>query len=139
MDQPDRELVGAGDVPLTAVGFTIMNLVSEDKAIAERVYIVKGASKPLLGIPAIRGLGLIHQIRGAYIIKAVHNTPPADNNPVLSSLNDDIVKKYPMLFQGLEKLEGEHTIRLKEGTTPFCLTNPRRVPLPHMKKSEGRD
>ena len=25
-----------------------------------------------------------------------------------------IVKKYPMLFQGLGKLEGEHTIHLKE-------------------------
>jgi len=39
-----------------------------------------------------------------------------------------------MLFQGLGKLEGEHTIHLKEGVTPFCLTTPRRVPLPLMKK-----
>ena len=41
-----------------------MNLVSEDEAIAERVCIVKGASKLLLGIPTIRGFGLIHQIPG---------------------------------------------------------------------------
>ena len=39
-----------------------------------------------------------------------------------------------MLFQGLGKLEGEHTIHLKEGTTPFCLTTPGRVPLPLVKK-----
>ena len=126
--------MGAGDVPLTTFGFAIMNLVSKDKAIAERVYIVKGASKLLLGIPAIRGFGLIHQIPGTYSIKAVHHTPPAGNNPVPSSVKDDIVKKYPMLFQGLGKLEGEHAIHLKEGTTPFCLTTPRRVPLSLMKK-----
>ena len=47
---------------------------------------------------------------------------------------EDIVKQYPMLFQGLGKLEGKHTIHLKEGETPFCLTTPRRIPLPLMKK-----
>lgn len=134
LSKPDRELVEAGDVPLTTVGFVIMNLVSEDKAIAERVYIVKGASKLPLVIPAIRGFGLIHQITGTYSIKAVHHTPrPAGNNPVPLSVKDHIVKKYPMLFQGLGNLEGEHTIHLKEGTTPFCLTTPRRVPLSLMK------
>ena len=102
LSKPDRELVGAGDVPLTTVGFTIMNLISEDKAVADRVYIFKEASKLLLGIPAIRGLGLIHQIPGTYSIKAVHHTPPADNNPVPSSVKDDIVKKYPMLFQSIQ-------------------------------------
>ena len=110
--QNQAKLVGAGDVPLTTVGFAIMNLVSEDKAIAERVYVVKGASKLLLRIPAIRGFGLIQQIPGTYSIKAVHHTPPEGNTPVPSSVKDDIVKKYPMLFQGLGKLEGEHTIHL---------------------------
>ena len=44
------------------------------------------------------------------------------------------MKQYPMLFQGLGKLEGEYTIRLKDGVTQFCLTTPRRVPLPLVKK-----
>ena len=39
-----------------------------------------------------------------------------------------------MLFHGLGKLEGEHTIHLKEGATHFCLTTPRRILLPLMKK-----
>ena len=91
LSKPDRELVGAGDVPLTTVGFAIMNLVSEAKAIAERVYIGQGASKLLLGIPTIRGLGLIHQIPGTYSIKAVHHTPlPAGSNPVPFSVKDDL-------------------------------------------------
>ena len=39
-----------------------------------------------------------------------------------------------MFFQALGKLEGEHTIHLKEGTPSFCLTTPRRVPLPLMER-----
>ena len=44
------------------------------------------------------------------------------------------MKQYPTLFQGLGKLEGEHTIHLREGAAPFCLTTLRCVPLPLMKK-----
>ena len=141
LSKPDRELVGVDHVPLRTVGFAILNLASQDKAIAERVLIVKVASKLPLGIPAIRGLGLIHPIPSTYSIKAVHHTPPADNNPVIFSVKDDFVKKYPMLFSGPWKLEGEHTIHLKEGTTPHCLTTPRRVPFPlitKVKEESGR-
>jgi len=67
--------------------------------------------------------------------------PSPDNNPLTASTKEYPivhckVKQYPMLFQGLGKLEGEHTIHLKEGVTPFCLTTPRRVPLPLMKKAK---
>ena len=57
-----------------------------------------------------------------------------DSQPLRSGTKEDIVKQYTTLFQGLGKLEGELTIQLKEGATPFCLTTPRRVPLPLMKK-----
>lgn len=67
-----------------------------------------------------------------YSVKAVHQTP--DSHPLQSATKGDIVKQYPTLFQGLGKLEGEHTIHLKEGATPFCLTTPRQVPLPLMKQ-----
>ena len=100
-----------------------MNLTLAETVIKERVYVVRGASKLLLGVPAIRSLGLIHEIPGAYSVKAVNQMP--DNHPLQSGTKEDIVKQYPMLFQGLGKLEGEHTIHLKEGATPFCLTTPR--------------
>ena len=134
LSKPDRELVGAGDVPLTTVGFAPMTLALNQTVIEERVYVVKGASKLLLGIPAIRSLGLIHELPGTYSVKAVHHIPSIDNTPLPSRTKKNIVKQYPMLFQGLGKLEGEHTIHLKEGATPFCLTTPRRIPLPLMKK-----
>ena len=129
---PDKELVGAGDVPLVTLGCAVMNLTLNETIVKERVYVVRGASKLLLGIPAIRSLGLIHEIPGTYSVKVVHHMP--DHHPLRSGIKEEIVKQYPTLFKGLGKLEGEHTIHLKEGATPFCLTTPRRVPLPLMKK-----
>ena len=131
LSKSDRELVGAGDVPLMTLGCAVMNLTLAETVIKEQVYVVRGASKLLLGVPAIRSLGLIHGIPGTYSVKAVNQMP--DSQPLRSGTKEDIVKQYPTLFQGLGKLEGEHTIHLKEGATPFCLTTPRRVPLPLMK------
>ena len=93
---------------------------------------MRGTSKLLLGVPAIRSLGLIHEMPGTYSIKAVNQMP--DNHSLRSGTKEDIVNQYPKLFQGLGKLEGEHVIHLKGGATLFCLTTPRRVPLPLMKK-----
>lgn len=62
---------------------------------------------------------------GIHSIKAVHRVLSPDNNPLPSKIKEDIVKQYPTLFQGLGKLEGEHTIHVKEGVTSFFLTTPR--------------
>ena len=43
------------------------------------------------------------------------------------------VNKFPHLFRGLGKLEGDYTITLKEGAKPFALSTPRRVSLPLLK------
>ena len=132
LSKSDRELVGAGDVPLMTLGCAVMDLTLAETVIKEQVYVVRGASKLLLEVPAIRSLGLIHEIPGTYSVKAVNQMP--DSQPLRSGTKEDIVKQYPTLFQGLGKLEDEHTIHLKEGATPFCVTTHRRVPLPLMKK-----
>ncbi len=41
---------------------------------------------------------------------------------------------FPKVFTGLGKLEGAYKIKLKESTTPFALSVPRREPLPMMNK-----
>lgn len=130
LSESDRELVGAGDFPLVTLGCAVVNLTLNVTIVKERVYVVRGASKLLLGIPAIRSL--THEIPGSYSVKSVHHTP--DHNPLRSGIKEDIVKQYPTLFKGLGKLEGEHTIHLREGARPFCLTTPWRVPLSLMKK-----
>ena len=106
----DRELVRKGDVPLVNLGCAVMNLTLDETVI--KVYVVRGASKLLLGEPAIRNLGLIHEIPWMYSVKAVSLMPV--NHPLHSGTKEDIVKHYPTLSEGLCKLVGEHTIHLKE-------------------------
>ena len=60
LSKSDRELVGAGSIPLVTLGFAVMILTLGETVIKERVYLVSGASKLLLGIPAILRFGLIH-------------------------------------------------------------------------------
>ena len=81
LSKSDRELVGAGDVPLVTLGCAVMNLILAETVIKEQVYIVRGASKLLLGVPAIRSLGLIHEIPGMYSVKAVNQM--RDNHTTL--------------------------------------------------------
>ena len=57
-----------------------MNLTVAETVIKERVYVVRGTSKLLLGVAAIRSFGLIHEIPGMYSVKAVNQMP--DNHPL---------------------------------------------------------
>ena len=70
---------------------------------------VKNLHRPLLGRPAIENLELLARINN---IAKDHHDP---------------VQKFSHLFQGLGKLEGNYTIKLKNGTEPYVLTTPRRV------------
>ena len=45
-------------------------------------------------------------------------------------IGDQIPLQYPNQFKGLGKLEGEYTIRLREGACSFALMTPRRVAIP---------
>ena len=96
LSKSDRELVGAGDVPLMTLGCAVMNLTLAETVIKDQVYVVRGASKLLLGVPAIQSLGLVHGIPGTYSIKAVNQMP--DNRPLRSGTKEDITKQYPQRF-----------------------------------------
>lgn len=73
---PDRELLGAGDARLDTVGCVEMDLTHVNTLVKEKVYVIRGTPKLLLGVPAIRSLGLIHEIPGTYSIKAVEVKTP---------------------------------------------------------------
>ena len=90
---------GAGDTQLDTVGFVNMVLVHDTTQISEQVYIVKGASKLLPGVPGIRKLGLVHDLPGTYSIKAIN---VAELSPPMSK--QSVVNEYPKLFSGLGKL-----------------------------------
>ena len=75
LSKSDRELVGAGDVPLVTLACAVMNITLAETVISERVYVVIMASKVLLGVPAICSLVLIYEIPTTYRVKAVNRMP----------------------------------------------------------------
>ena len=52
---------------------------------------------------------------------------------VLQDYAKMITRGFPELFQGLGKMEGEYSIKLKENSQPYALSTCRRVPIPLMK------
>ena len=54
-----------------------MTLTHGNTHVKEKVYVVRGTPKLLLGVPAIRSLGLTHKIPGTYTIRAVEVKVPS--------------------------------------------------------------
>ena len=46
------------------------------------------------------------------------------------------MEQYPTIVSGLDKLEEESYISLKEDAKPFALTVPRKVPLPLLSETK---
>ena len=70
----------------------------------------------LVGLPAIEALALVTRINS------------------IGETTNQIVAKYPQLFQGLGTLSGEYVIRLNEDAKPYAISTPRRVALPLLPK-----
>ena len=70
--------------------------------------------KQLLGRPAIKALKVVTQVQ----------TIKGSESPM---------ERFPQLFKGLGKLEGEYSIQLEEGAVPYALPVPRRVAIPLRK------
>ena len=110
-----RKLFGPGQMELNVLGKFTETISSDTKSVQEEIYVVKGLKHCLLGRPTIEKLGLVKRIYEVY-------TP------------ETIKQKYPKLFQGLGKLDGQYNIQLKDDAKPYALTVPRRVSIPHMSK-----
>ena len=82
----------------------------------QELYVVENLRKQLLGRPAVEALELAVRIEA---VEGERRSP---------------IDRFPKLFQGLGKLEGEYSIKLQEGAKPFALTVPRRVAIPLMKQ-----
>ena len=89
LSKSGRELVREGDVPLVNLGCAVMKLTLYETVI--KVYVVRRASKLLLGVPAIRNLGLIHEILWTYSVSQM-----PDNHPLRSGAKEVIVKQYTL-------------------------------------------
>ena len=76
-------------------------LAYKNATVVEEVYVAPGLHTPLLGRPAIESLGMITRVASIGLTR------------------DQILLQYPDLFKGLGKLEGEYTIRLRDGACPL--------------------
>ena len=95
-----KNLCGPDRKPLQIVGEADVNLRSKQKCSIQRVFVVKGLSNNLLGLPAIKALSLLQYVN--------------------SIQNNDILKEYSDLFTGLGTFTGEYTIRLKSDAVPHA-------------------
>ena len=110
------KLTGPGQQPLDVCGVFEAQIQSHEKATTQNVYVIRGLKTPLLGRPAIEALSLVSVVQSV-------------NSP-----GEEIFKKYPTLFQGLGKLTGEYSIKLREGAQPYAVTTLRRIALPLLPK-----
>ena len=99
---PDRTLRGPDNHDLPVTGQFRATLRRGSRQTQEKVYVVETLNKPLLGRPAIEGLGLLARIAA------------------LDQHSTSIIQQFPLLFAGLGKLDGEYKIRLVEGAKPFA-------------------
>lgn len=115
LQKAKRVLCGPDRQPLKVVGEMTVKLSLKAKSCTHTVYVVRGLQNNLLGLPAVRDLGLIQNIE---------------------SVNDDITSQYPELFTGLGTFKEEYKIQLKPDAQPFALHTSRNVPLTMKKKVE---
>ncbi len=116
--RPNRILYGPGQSALKVLGKFTANMKTTEVTSKQEVFVVRGLKTPLLGRPAIQALNLVHRI---------HNVDGI-------SPDDYWKMKFPKLFTGLGKLEGEYDIKLSDDAKPFCLNTSRRVPIPLLPK-----
>ena len=114
LTSPEREMRGPDNHRLVVLGQWNGTLQYSSTQTKETIYVVEGLSKPLVGRPAIKNLQLVTGV--STVSKTLS---PQD--------------QFPSLFKGLEQLEGDNTIRLREGAKPFALSAPRRIAVPVMK------
>ena len=112
---PKKTLRGPSKHRLLVKGQFTAKLTTENKEVEQELYVVQDLHKHLLGCPAIKALDL------AIRIAAVRG---GSESPFY---------RYPALFQGLGRLEGDYSIQLKEGAKPLAMMVPRRVAIPLMQ------
>ena len=111
---PTKSLHGPSSKKLSVKGQFTAALRYGSKVIEQELYVVDKLHKQLLGRPAIEALKVVMLVQ----------TIKGSESPV---------DRFPQLFKGLGKLEGEYSIQLEEGAVPYALPVPRRVAMPLRK------
>ena len=111
---PNKQLYGPDQQPLEVLGHFLCHLQHKEKAVQHQVFVVDHLKTNLLGLPAITALQLAVRMDSL-------QTP---------TITEDVLKKFPKVFQGLGTMAGEYNIQLCPDAKPHALYTPRHVPLP---------
>ncbi|XP_037529195.1 uncharacterized protein K02A2.6-like [Rhipicephalus sanguineus] len=113
--QPASEtLSGPSGKALQVVGKFDATITWRSRRSNQVVYVVQQLKHPLLGLPAIEGLGLVKFL----------------------CATERVEGRCPELFNGLGLLPGAYTIRLNPAAVPYSVTVARRIPVPLRKVVE---
>ena len=112
----NKVLTGPCKNQLSVCGSFGAQLNTGNKSADQVIYVVQGLRFPLLGRPAIEALNIVSVVQQVQIS------------------TDELYEKFPQVFDGLGKLDGEYHIDLKDDARPYAVTTPRRVPLPLMDR-----
>ena len=121
-----KVLLGPCNYKLNCMGKFKAKLTVNNLSVENDVYVVKDLERPLLSRLESQNLNLINKIETI--------------NKFESKSEDykgKITAKYPKLFKGLGQIAGEYSITLKDHSTPFALSVPRKVPLPLLSKTKA--
>ena len=119
LEKSSKRLYGPGNVPLKVMGSFTAKLQTNASSAVERIYVVKGLDRCLLGRPAITKLDLL---------EFKHRNATCSLGKVITL--ETVKSKSPNLFRELGEMSGEYHVTLKEGAKPYALSVPRRVPIP---------
>ncbi|KXJ30128.1 Retrovirus-related Pol polyprotein from transposon opus [Exaiptasia diaphana] len=111
----NANLSGPNQQKLDVCGMFEANISYKEQSSMQKVYVVRGLKRPLLGRPAIEALNIVSFVNAVFE-------------------KDDVVKRYPKLFTGLGKLETAYHIELEKDAKPYALFSARRIALPQLPK-----
>ena len=117
LQSAERSLTGAGQQPLEVQGQFMGHLRYNNLETEQKIFVIQGLSRPLLGRPAIEALAIVSVVE-----------------PIMTL--EKVSEKFPQLFQGLGKLTDNYSIKLQSNSEPYALTTPRRVAIPLLPKVE---
>ena len=110
LQPPSKRLHGPDRQPLSVMGEITTAMTYKDKQVTQTIFVVRNLQHNLVGLPAIRALGILTRIE---------------------AISVPIKEQFPSLFTGLGTFHGSsYEIQLKPDSKPFALFTPRNVPLP---------
>ena len=111
LNEPVRTLTGADGSLLNVLGVATVDIKSTYRATKATIYILKGSTRNLLGMPELRNLNLLAIVNG------------------IENQKFDPVAAFPNVFSGLGTMPGQFTICLKKDYEAKRLFSPRPIAI----------